>query len=139
MREEKHKEFLYPKTDVLKVTELATKFNHLLQYAGQDVSSEEQKIWHFHEWMSPDIKPMMLSHKCSTLEQYVDAAYKLEVTLEESTKRRSSQRPRGRCKINLQQVDLNVLRHCLTLLNLARQKRMGLKEGQHNSRVRARV
>ena len=89
MRDEKHKEFLYPKNDGLRVTELAAKFNHLLQYAGTDVSSEEQKIWHFHEWMSPDIKPMMLRHGCSTLAQYVDAAYKLEVTLEESTKRRN--------------------------------------------------
>ena len=92
MRDEKHKEFMYPKTEGLKVTELATKFNHLLQYAGSDVTSEEQKIWHFHEWMGPDIKPWMVRHGCSTLEQYMDAAYKVEVTLEESTKKRDQQK-----------------------------------------------
>ena len=56
MRDEKHKEFMHPEIEGLKVTELVTKFNHLLQYAGSDVTSEEQKIWHFHEWMGPDIK-----------------------------------------------------------------------------------
>ena len=44
MREEKLKEFLYPETEGLKVSELAAKFNHLLHYAGSDVHSEEQKI-----------------------------------------------------------------------------------------------
>ena len=63
-----------------------------MQYAGPEISSEAQKIWYFHEWMSPDIKPLMVHHTCSTLEQYVDAAYKLEVTLEESVKRRNRQR-----------------------------------------------
>ena len=91
MRDEKHKEFLYPKTDGLKVTELAAKFNHLLQYAGPEVSSEEQKIWYFHGWMNPEIKPLMVRHGCSTLEQYVDAAYKIEVTLEESAQKREKQ------------------------------------------------
>ena len=95
MREEKRKEFLYPKNHGLKVTELAAKFNHLLHYAGAEVTTEEQKIWHFHEWMNPDIKPMMVRHGCTTLEQYVDAAFEMEVTLEESNKRRNRQKQHG--------------------------------------------
>lgn len=87
MREEKLKEFLYPEVEGLSVTERAFKFNHLLHYAGSEVSSEQQKIMRFHEWMGPTIKPLLVRHGCSTLEEYVDLAYKLEVTLEESAKK----------------------------------------------------
>ena len=94
MREEKLKEFLYPKIDGMKVPELATKFNHLLQYAGTEVSTETQKIRQFHEWMNPKVKPLMVHHMCTTLEEYVNAAYKVEMTLEESaTKMKSWEKP----------------------------------------------
>jgi len=82
MREEKRKEFLYPDNRGLKVTELAAKFNHLLHYSGPDMMSEEQKIWHLNEWMSADLQALMLRHGCTTLEQYVDAAFQAEVVLE---------------------------------------------------------
>jgi len=87
MRDEKMKEFLYPETEGLNVTELAAKFNHLLHYAGPDAQSEEKKIWYFHEWMNPAVKPLMVRHGCTTLEQYVDEAYRVEVTLEESARK----------------------------------------------------
>ena len=87
MRKEKLKEFLFPKIEGMKVPELAIKFNHLLQYAGTEVSTESQKIERFHDWMNPKVKPLMVRHTCTTLEEYVDEAYKVEVTLEESAKK----------------------------------------------------
>lgn len=94
MREEKLKEFLYPEVEGLTVTEHATKFNHLLHYAGLEVNSEQQKIMRFHEWMSPEIKPLLVRHGYSSLEEYVDLAYKLEATLEESVKKiKGQQKP----------------------------------------------
>ena len=34
--------------------------------------------------MNPSIKPWMVQRNFATLEQYVDAAYRMEVTLDES-------------------------------------------------------
>ena len=87
MRKEKLKEFLYPQTDGLSVSEIALKFNHLLKYAGPEMASEKQKMEQFHEWMNPQVKPLMVNHACKTLEEYVNLAYKIEVTLEESAKK----------------------------------------------------
>ena len=87
MRKEKLKEFLYPQTDGLSVSEIALKFNHLLKYSGPEMAGETQKMEQFHEWMNPQVKPLMVNHACKTLEEYVNLAYKVEVTLEESAKK----------------------------------------------------
>ena len=87
MRDEKQEELLYPKVRGLSVLEKTTKFNNLLHYAGPEVSTEAQKIRHFHKWMSPALKPWMEQREFQTLEQYVDAAYKMENTLVESDRK----------------------------------------------------
>lgn len=69
MREEKIKEFLYPKIEVMKIPKLATKFNPLLLYAGTKITIKTYKIKHFHEWMSLVVKPLMVHHTCTNLEQ----------------------------------------------------------------------
>ena len=87
MRKEKLKEFLYPQTEGLTISEIALKFNHLLKYAGPEMSSESQKLEQFHEWMNPQVKPLTVNHSCKTLEEYVNLAFKIEVTLTESAKK----------------------------------------------------
>ena len=87
MRKEKEKEFHYPQVEGLKIPEIANKFSHLLQYSGLNITTEEQKIERFFEWLSPEMQPLMVHVKCETLEQYVDAAYRLEVSLEASNKK----------------------------------------------------
>ena len=90
MKDEKLDELFSPKVKGLSVLERAKKFNHLLQYAGPEISSEEQKIRRFHKWMSDTIKPWMVNRHFSTLEEYVDAAYRIEATLNESERRKNS-------------------------------------------------
>lgn len=92
MRENKQKELLYPNNEDLKVTQLYNKFNELLPYVGHFVQNEEDKIRLFHDWMPHEIKPMTVRHGCDTLEEYMDAAYKMETTLDESRKARAGKR-----------------------------------------------
>ena len=50
MRKEKEKEFLYSQVEGMRIPEMTTKFNHLLQYAGSGITTEEQKIDQFYDW-----------------------------------------------------------------------------------------
>ena len=65
-------------TEHMKVSAIALKFHKLLPYASDSVKTEEDKIWHFYEWLTPELKPYLARHNCRTLEEFVDEAYKQE-------------------------------------------------------------
>lgn len=84
LRDAKLREFQYPKNEGLMVHQLALKFNQLLKYTGSMVRDEKDKMKHFHQWLYPEIKPLMAKHNCTTLEQYIDECLVMEAAIEES-------------------------------------------------------
>ena len=64
--------------------------------------------------MNPKVKPHMVYHMCTTLEEYVNAAYKVEMTLEESaTKMKSWGKPSHQdlsSVVSKDQLPLRILR-----------------------------